>query len=184
MAYVRTRPVLAAALITLLGSQAPAGAQAEGTWLCRVRFEDQTSGGDTLRSTGAIELTNAAPQLDGSAIYMGRGPVDIVFTPARGCQATSGGTARVTMMAIVTTEDGETAEVDIAPAAEDSFPVDVRCGPNRSHMEVGVSAPPMVTLPLSDGASAAYSESSRSSFGSRGGQSGTVSLEFCRPEAG
>jgi hypothetical protein len=66
---------------------------------------------------------------------------------------------------------------------QDSFPVAVSCPYGHiSEMEVTVSAPPAVTLPLEEGASASYDESSRHSFGTIGGQRGTVSLEYCRPE--
>lgn len=158
-------------------------AQPENAWLCRVRWEEQTYGGDTLATTGVFELQRAAPQADGSIVYMGQGPAQIVFTPGgHGCRATSGANATVTMMAIVTTEDRQTATVDIAALMQDSFPVAVSCPyGHNSEMDISVSAPPSVTLLLQEGANASYDESSRHSFGMVGGQRGTVSLEYCRP---
>jgi hypothetical protein len=96
------------------------------------------------------------------------------------------------MMVIVSSDDGETATVDIGPsfiggmaAARDdgAFPVAVSCPfVHESEMDVSVSTPPSVTLPLEEGASASYDESSRHSIGTVGGQRGRVALEYCRPE--
>jgi hypothetical protein len=174
-----------AAVITLaLAALAPgfgASAQPDVTWLCRVHFEEQTFGGDTLATRGVIEIDRAAPQMDGSAYYMGRGQAQIIFTPGgANCRATSGGQASASLLGIVSSDDGQTATVDITPMSEDSFPVVVQCGPQRSEMEVGVSVPPSVTMPLRDGASATYSETHRSTFAT-GRAQGIVRLEFCSP---
>jgi hypothetical protein len=173
-----------ALVILIWTSLAPSlSAQPDGSWLCRVRWQEQTYGGDTLATTAVFELQRAAPQADGSVVYMGQGQADIVFTPGgHGCTATRGRNASVTMMAIVSSDDRETATVDIGALMDDSFPVAVSCPfGHNSEMEVGVSAPPSVTLPLQEGASANYDESSMHSFGQVGGQRGTVSLEYCRP---
>lgn len=158
-------------------------AQPENAWLCRVRWQEQTYGGDTLATTAVFELQRAAPQSDGSIVYMGQGQAHIAFAPGgHGCRATSGANTSVVMMAIVSTEDRRTAVVDIAPMMQDSFPVAVACPyAHNSEVDVGVSSPPSVTLPLQEGASASYDESSRHGFGMVGGQRGTVSLEYCRP---
>lgn len=176
-----TPPAIA---VLIWASLAPnLSAQADASWLCRVRWQEQTYGGDTLATTAVFPLQRSAPQADGSIVYMGRGPADIVFTPGGGCTATRGRNASVTMMVIVSSQDGQTAEVDIGAFMDDSFPVAVSCPyAHNSEMDVGVSAPPSVTLPLQDGASASYDESSVHSFGQVGGQRGTVSLEYCRPE--
>jgi hypothetical protein len=184
MTPARTSLAASALAVLIWTSLAPAlSAQTEGAWLCRVRWQEQTYGGDTLATTAVFELQRAAPQADGSIVYMGQGPANIVFTPGGyGCTATRGGNASITMMAIVSSTDRETATVDIAAFMQDSFPVTVACPyAHNSEMNVGVSAPPSVTLPLQDGASASYDESSRHSFGTVGGQRGTVSLEYCRP---
>lgn len=178
-----TAPALAALIWASLAPNL--SAQSEGSWLCRVRWQEQTYGGDTLATTAVFELNRAAPQADGSVVYMGQGPADIVFTPGTwGCNATRGANARVAMMAIISSDDGRTATVDIAPLMQDTFEVAVSCRYGQhSEMEVGVSAPPAVILRLSDGASASYDESSRTSFAQVGGQRGTVTLEYCRPDS-
>ncbi len=184
MTPARKSFVTPAIAVLLWASLAPSlSAQPEGAWLCRVRWEEQTYGGDTLATTAVFELQNAAPQTDGSIVYMGQGPADIVFTPGTwGCTASRGANARITMMAIVSSDDNATAMVDIAPVMDDTFPVAVSCRyGHNSEVEVTASAPPTVMLPLMDGASASYDESSRHSFGRVGGQRGTVSLEYCRP---
>lgn len=178
-----TAPALAALIWVSLAPNL--SAQSEGSWLCRVRWQEQTYGGDTLATTAVFELNRAAPQADGSVVYMGQGPVDIAFSPGgHGCSATRGANARVTMMAIISSEDGRTATVDIAPFMQDTWEAAVSCPyGHNSEMEVGVSAPPSIILPLSDGASVSYDESSRTGFGQVGGQRGTVSLEICRPDS-
>jgi hypothetical protein len=176
------RNTAAASLLAFLLLTGPAGAQPTVSWLCRVRFQEQTYGGDTLATTGVAEFTRAAPQADGSVYYMGWGNADIVFTPGGpGCSATSGGRHTHRIMAIVSSEDGQSATVDITVPDLGTFPVVVQCGPQRSEMDVFVSVPPSVTLPLQDGASASYDESTRHSFGQIGGARGTVTLEYCRP---
>jgi hypothetical protein len=183
-----TAPAIAALIWASLAPNV--AAQAEASWLCRVRWQEQTYGGDTIASTGVFELDRAAPQTDGSVVYMGQGQVDIVFTPGGGCRATSGANTRMPMMVIVSSEDGQTATVDISTSymgmgnvrEAGTFPVEVSCPyAHESHMRVGVSAPPSVELPLQDGASASYDESTVHSFGQVGGQRGTVTLEYCRP---
>ena len=184
MTPARKLPTAPAIAALIWASLAPnLSAQAEGSWLCRVRWQEQTYGGDTLATTGVAEFTRAAPQTDGSIYYMGWGNADIVFTPGGpGCRATSGGHHTHRVMAIVSSEDGQRATVDITTPDLGTFPVVVQCGPQRSEMDVFVSAPPSVTLPLQDRASASYNESSVHSYGQVGGQRGTVSLEYCRPE--
>lgn len=175
----------AAAIAALLGGSfvSSVAAQTEASWLCRVRWQEQTYGGDTLATSGVAEFTRAAPQADGSTTYLGWGNADIVFTPrGPGCRATSGGRHTHRVMAIVSSENGRTATVDITTPDLGTFPVVVQCGPQRSEMEVFVSSPPSVELPLQDGASASYDESSVHGFGQVGGQRGTVTLEYCRPE--
>lgn len=173
--------LFAVALLSLLVASAfeLAASQSEGSWLCRVRFEDRTWGGDTLTTRGVIELTNAAPQADGSIYYMGRGRAEIVHAAAGACTTVGGARISAQLMGIVSSDDGRTAEVDITPVEED-FPTTVQCGPHRFESNVGVSVPPSVTLPLQDGASVSYQSESRSAF-ARGGERGTVRLEFCRP---
>lgn len=158
---------------------------------CRVHWQEQTYGGDTLASTGVFQLQRSAPQMDGSVVYMGQGQVDIVFTPGGGCTATRGANTRMPMMIIVTSEDGRTATVDIGqsymgvanPRDAGEFPVAVSCpGGHNSEMDVGVSTPPSLELPLQDGASASYDDNSTHSWGNVGGQRGTIRLEFCRPQ--
>jgi hypothetical protein len=182
MAPDSTRGLLAAALLILLGTSAtaPAAAQSEGSWLCRVRFEEQTWGGDTLTTRGVIELTNAAPQADGSVYYMGRGEAEIIHTAAGACTTVSGARVTAQLMGIVSSEDRRTAEVDITPMGDADFPTTVQCGPDTFESNVGVSVPPSVTLPFRDGASVEYEDETRSMF-AQGGVRGTVSLEFCRP---
>ncbi len=182
----RAHKLLAASAIATLvwTSLAPSlSAQPENAWLCRVRWQEQTYGGDTLATTAVFELDRAAPQADGSVVYMGRGRADIVFAPGgHGCRATRGANASVAMMSIVSSDDGHTATVDISSFMQDSFPVAVSCPyGHNSEMDMAVSSPPSVTLPLAEGASVSYDESSRHGFGQVGGQRGTVSLEYCRP---
>lgn len=184
MTPARSLLTASAMAVSIWGLLAPSlSAQPEGAWLCRVHWQEQTYGGDTLATNAVFQLNRAAPQADGSIVYMGQGRADVAFTPGgHGCRATRGANASVTMMAIVSSEDGQTATVDIAAFTQHDFPVAVACPyGHNSEMDVGVSAPPSVTLPLQDGASASYDESSVTSFGNVGGQRGTVSLEYCRP---
>jgi hypothetical protein len=185
MSPVRKSFVVAPAAAALLwASLAPAlSAQTEGAWLCRLRWQEQTYGGDTLATTAVFQLQRAAPDGDGGVVYMGQGRADIVFAPGGGCTATRGGNASVTMMAIVSSDDGETATVDIGAFMQDRFPVAVSCPyAHNSEMDVAVSSPPNITLRLEDGASANYDSSSVHSWGAVGGQRGEVTLEYCRPE--
>lgn len=185
METVRMRPhprcLIGASVLLLLAASAPslATAQSEGSWLCRVRFEDHTWGGDALTTRGVIELSNAAPQGDGSVVYMGRGHAEIVHTAAGACTTVGGSRATAQLMAFVSSADGHTAEVDITTMDAD-FPTTVQCGPHTFESDAGVSVPPAVSLPLQDGASVEYQSESRSMF-ARGGERGTVRLEFCRP---
>jgi hypothetical protein len=184
-----TAPAIAALIWASLAPNL--SAQADVSWLCRVRWQEETYGGDTLATTGVFQLNRAAPQTDGSVVYMGQGQVDIVFTPGGGCTATRGGNTRMPMMVIISSDDGQMATVDIStsfmgmanPRQVGTFPVAVSCPyAQNSEMRVGVSSPPSLELPLQDGASASYDESSTHSYGQVGGQRGTVSLEYCRPE--
>jgi hypothetical protein len=144
--------------------------------LCRVLFEQSTSGGDTFTARGAIEITNTARQNDGSVYYMGRGEAVITYT-AGGCRV-AGSPHTTTLSAYVTSQDGRTAEVVIAPD-EFSYPIVVTCGPQVSEMNAVIEAPDSVTLPLRDGASAAFSYEHHLIFAHGSGR-GAVTLEFCR----
>jgi hypothetical protein len=176
---------MAATLSALCLSASPTAlAQSSAPWLCRVHWEEQTYGGDTLATGAVFQIARSAPSMDSSAVYMGRGDANIVFTPGGGCRA-SRDRASVAMMVIVESEDGETAVVDIAPLGEDSFPVTVHCpAGHNSTMDVGASTPPSVELPLRDGATVSYDEHSRHSWGQVGGQRGTIRLEYCSRNGG
>jgi hypothetical protein len=184
MTPVHARTLLAAVLATLLTASAfaelPAFAQSDGgaNWLCRIRFHDEGYGGDTTTTDGVIELDRAAPQADGSIVYMGQGQATATYN-APGCRVT-GSPHTHTLMGIVSSEDGRTATVDITPMDMGLYPVVVQCGPQRSEMDVAVNAPEGVELPLQDGASVSYDVRHDLIF-AHGGSRGTVSLEYCRP---
>jgi len=177
----RTR--VAAVLAVLLAASAAnhaAFAQADGgaAWLCRIHFHDEGWGGDTTTTDGVIELNRAAPQADGSIYYMGQGRATATYNAA-GCRV-AGSPHTATLMGIVSSEDGRTATVDISTMSEATYPVDVQCGPQLSHMRVGIATPESVELPLQDGASASYEVDHHLIF-AHGGSRGTVRLEYCRP---
>jgi hypothetical protein len=160
-----------------------------------VHWAEQTYGrGDNTTSAATFQLQRSAPQMDGSVVYLGQGQVDIVFRPGGGCTATRGANTTMPMMIIVTSDDGQTAIVDIGisymgadPLGDareaGTFPVEVTCPSivHTSERDVTVSAPPSVELPLRDGATANYDDSSRSGYlgGQLGGERGMVRLEFC-----
>jgi hypothetical protein len=184
MTPVHARTALAAVLAAILAattlSETTALAQADGgaNWLCRIRFHDEGYGGDTTTTDGVIELNRAAPQTDGSIIYMGRGQATATYN-APGCTVT-GSPHTHTVMGIVSSEDGRMATVDITTMDMGSYPIVVQCGPQRSEMEVFVNPPEGVVLPLQDGAQASYEVEHHLIF-AHGGSRGTVSLEYCRP---
>jgi hypothetical protein len=72
MPPVRPRFTIATALLLFCSASTHALAQTEGSWLCRIRFEEQMQAGDSFATRGVIELTGAAPQTDGSIYYMGQ----------------------------------------------------------------------------------------------------------------
>ena len=178
----RTRSALLAA--TFLAASAfispVALAQTDGgvTWLCRIHFHDEGYGGDTTTTDGVIELNRAAPQTDGSIVYMGQGRATMTYN-AGGCRVT-GSPHSHNVMGIVRSEDGRMATVDLATMDMGMFPVTVQCGPQRSEMDVSLNLPEGVELPLQDGASAAY-EVRHDLIFAHGGSRGTVRLEYCRP---
>jgi hypothetical protein len=174
---------LAAVLATFLAASALAETSAlaqsgDVNWLCRIRFHDEGYGGDTTTTDGVIELNRAAPQADGSIVYMGYGQATATYN-APGCSVTgSPHTHRV--MGIVASEDGRTATVDITTMDMGMYPIVVQCGPQRSEMQAVVVPPEGVELPLQDGASASYEVEHHLIF-AHGGSRGTVRLEYCRP---
>jgi hypothetical protein len=176
------RPRVAALLAFLLATSAVDGAlaQADGgaTWLCRIHFHDEGYGGDTTTTDGVVELNRAAPQADGSIVYMGQGRATMTYN-AGGCRVT-GSPHTHTVMGIVSSDDGRMASVDLATMDMGMFPVVVQCGPQRSEMDVSLNLPEGVELPLQDGASAAY-EVRHDLIFAHGGSRGTVRLEYCRP---
>jgi len=184
MTSVRRRTRVAAFLATLLAASAltntSALAQADGgaTWLCRIHFHDEGYGGDTTTTDGVIELNRAAPQADGSIVYMGNGRATATYN-APGCRVT-GSPHTHNVMGIVSSEDGHMATVDISVMDMGMYPIVVQCGPQRSEMQAFVVTPEGVELPLQDGASAAY-EVRHDLIFAHGGSRGTVRLEYCRP---
>ena len=179
-ARMRFAAVLAAVLAAATLSETTALAQADGgaSWLCRIHFHDEGYGGDTTTTDGVIELNRAAPQANGSIVYMGQGRATATYN-APGCSVT-GSPHTHTLMGIVSSEDGRTATVDITPMDMGMYPVVVQCGPQRSEMDVAVVGPEGVEVELRDGASASYDVRHDLIF-AHGGSRGTVRLEYCRP---
>jgi hypothetical protein len=169
-----------AALLAVSAADHAAFAQADGgaSWLCRIHFHDEGYGGDTTTTDGVIELDRAAPQADGSIVYMGRGRATATYN-APGCRVT-GSPHTHNVMGIVSSEDGRTATVDITVMDMGMYPIVVQCGPQRSEMDAFVVTPEGVEVPLQDGATGAY-EVRHDLIFAHGGSRGTVRLEYCRP---
>ncbi len=188
MAHHRTKTAAAAALLAFGAGLllAPAAAQNQSASQsatqsatqgipCRISFQDTTHGGDWETVEGEVELTRIIPQGNGRFIAFGNGHATVTYHPANGCQIV-GSPWTANYEVTVMSEDGQTAEIDIA---SDDEPHEVVVCPATAHFQFDVDARglPTVTAPLHEG-STPFSVDHAGDHGPAGDQ-GNVTLHYC-----
>jgi hypothetical protein len=160
---------------------APGGAQSQavsGDAPCRLVWDGDESGGDTQTTHAELTLSGGARQPDGSFMMFGAGQGTVTYHTASGCTITGGNPFTANFTAILNSEDGRTAEVDIT-SMDPSHPITTRCSLGESTIDADPSEPPTVTVALADGASAPYSLSQGAGPLHHKGKTGTVTLHYC-----
>ena len=182
MALIGTKAALVTALlatgVALLLAPAHAQNQAASDGIpCRVSWEDTTHGGDWSTSQGEAELTQIAPQGDGSFVAIGNGHATITYHSANGCHMV-GSPWSAPYMVTVLSEDGRTAQVDVSPTDEPHSVTATQCLGNAD-FQFDVDAPglPTVTAPLHEGATP-FSQEHAGDHGAAGDR-GVVTLHYC-----
>ncbi len=93
---------------------------------CRISWEAETHGGDTLSAYGEAELTRIAPQGDGRFVAFGWGHGTVTYHSANGCTMVgSPWTAHYDVS--IASEDGTTAQVDIGSDDDEHSVTATRC---------------------------------------------------------
>lgn len=181
MALNRIKPALAAALLACAVALLLAPARAQNQSMqgipCRVSWDDTTHGGDWFTSQGDIELTQIAPQGDGSFVAIGWGQGTVTYHATGPCRDVVNPTWQAPYMVTIESDDGQTADVDIG--TNDDEPHSVVVCPATGHFQYDVDAPevPSIRVPLHEG-STPFSEDRAGDHGHAGHQ-GTVTLHYC-----
>jgi hypothetical protein len=152
---------------------------------CRIVFDDSMKGAvDPTSTHGEINLGPVMPQPGGGFVVMGQGRATVTYGAENqvlsgGCKVVRNRVFEYPVQAFVTSDDGANGDIDIVPGVF-SYTVEFSCtGPQggKAELDVAISVPPTVTLPMIRGASQRYSDGDR-----RARLEGTMSLEFCRVE--
>ena len=170
----------AGALVAALAATwAPAVAESDagaGSRLCRVLYDETTNGSDVLTQHAETDITTVTPDPDGGMVMLGAGQSSVTYKTASGCAVIGGGSFTSRVQVIVSSDDGQTADVDfVLPDRPHS--ITTGCG---ATFDVIVDAPPSVNVPLKDGGSAPYAESGGRGI-HRGSLEGRVTFQFCKP---
>lgn len=146
---------------------------------CRISWDVETHGGDTLSAHGEAELTRIAPQGDGRFVAFGWGHGTVTYHSANGCTMVgSPWTANYDVS--IASEDGGTAQVDIGSDDDEHSVTATRCLGNAD-FQYDTEPPglPRVTVELHEGTTP-FSED-HALAGRHAGRAGAVTLHYCAP---
>ena len=144
---------------------------------CRISWDVQTHGGDTLSAHGEAELTQIAPQGDGRFVAFGAGHATVTYHSANGCTMV-GSPWTASYDVTVASEDGNTAQVDIGSDDDEHSVTATRCLGNAD-FQYDTEPPglPRVTVELHEGTTQFSTD--HDLMGRHAGRSGAVTLHYC-----
>jgi hypothetical protein len=169
--------VAATAFVSVLVPVLADDKSASNSTLCRIVWDEDTTGGDIVKTYAELAVTQTLPQPDGGLVVFGSGTGTVTYKPKLpNCHVVEGSPWTANFTTFIMSADGKTAEVSIA-SMDEPHQITESCG--QATFDVDPSELNGVTVPLKEGVTSYKYENGAGAY--RGGASGHVALHYCSP---